>query len=275
METEAATTQTTVAVATRATQTESALALGTPQQQLAARAAALDYFVAPLSSLRSTLRGLMRQVLRMPSSAEAAMDVRLELQGIPASAFRCVYPEAVWLTSPDGSVETGLVRSMTTLNNMISMEHDLEHGLGCCKLVLPAEARVGRAIIAFAPTWQVWCRQDPETLACRAVISSWMVILDESGELRTPPNHTWTDSDESSIQGVLRSNLAQMVEEDWAVSPNFLRLLGQEEKAAEVQELLEQWEQRKRARLSRRGAARSTRASACASDAPNQLPPAE
>ena len=193
------------------------------------------------------------------------MDVRLELNGVPAAGLRLIYPEAEWLTSPDGSTETTLVRSMEQLNRLVVMDRELDHGRGCCKLVLPADARVGRAILAFAPVWQVWCKQDPESLAYHSVISGWLVVLDESGELRTPPNHSYSDAEESSIQQVLRANLRWMVEEDWAVSPTFLRLLGMEERAQEVQAALEVWEGRKRKRKTARLAAAASSASASAS----------
>ena len=88
--------------------------------------------------------------------------------------------------SPDGWTETGFVRSMERLNNLITMPEAM-FGVGCCKLVLPPDARVGRAILSFAPTWQVWCSVDPATLACQAVLSGWLVVLEESGQLRTPP----------------------------------------------------------------------------------------
>ena len=48
---ETASTQTTVAVATREAQTESALRFATPLEELAAKVRALDFYVVPVASL--------------------------------------------------------------------------------------------------------------------------------------------------------------------------------------------------------------------------------
>ena len=60
VETETAWTQTSVAVATRETQTESAVGFSSPLQELALKARALDSYVVPVASLRSTVSTALR-----------------------------------------------------------------------------------------------------------------------------------------------------------------------------------------------------------------------
>ena len=164
--------------------------------------------------------------------------MRMGLQGVPAAPFKLIFPEADWLVSPDGFTETGLVRSMAKLNSMLEMDELLDHGLGCGKLVMPAGARVGRTLLSFAPPMQIRCQEKRGSKVLQVVITAWLVLLDESGELRSPPNHTYTDAEETSIQAVLRANLLRMAQEEWAITPNFLRLLGWKTRGEEVEKEL-------------------------------------
>ena len=53
------------------------------------------------------------------------------------------------------------------------------------------------------------------------------------------PVHRYTDPEKESIQDVLRVNLQTMIDDDWAVSPMFLRLMGHHQRAADVQTNIE------------------------------------
>ena len=50
---------------------------------------------------------------------------------------------------------------MEQLNQMLPMGSFLTHGVGCCKLILPESALVGRALIGFSPIFQIWCKAYP------------------------------------------------------------------------------------------------------------------
>ena len=54
------------------------------------------------------------------------------------------------------------------------------------------------------------------------------------------------------IQEVLRDNLRWMVDEDWALSPMFYRLLGMDSRAAEVQTLINDHLEARAAKKARR-----------------------
>ena len=68
------------------------------------------------------------------------------------------------------------------------------------------------------------------------MLSGFLVILDESGEMRTPPNHSWTDAEEADIKLVMMENLRKMASWEWPLSEMFLEHLDEWE-AAQVQEL--------------------------------------
>jgi len=84
------------------------------------------------------------------------MEIELHFPALPYDAVHAIFPAAETLTSPDSAVTTGLIRSMQQLNETIVMEQSIPHGKGACKLVLPDTALVGRSILSFAPTWQLW-----------------------------------------------------------------------------------------------------------------------
>lgn len=118
--------------------------------------------------------------------------------------------------------------------------------------MLPTTALVGRSLLAYMPPFQVWCKTDAESGAVMSILTGWIVILDESGELRTPPNHTYTDEEEDLIQTTLRGNLERMRSSEMALSPTFLRLLGQTAEAAEVETAIEEKMEVQAARKRRR-----------------------
>ena len=142
-----------------------------------------------LSMLRATVYAELGGVLKMPKSTTASMKIELSFKAIPYEAMLAIFPSAETLVSPEGNVTIGLIRSMATLNTEMNMESVLVHGKGCCKLAIPETALVGRSVLSFAPTWQIWSRT-AQSGALETMLSGFLVILDESGELRNPPNHT-------------------------------------------------------------------------------------
>ena len=145
---------------------------------------------------------------------------------------------------------------MAKLNSMLEMDELLDHGLGCGKLVMPAGARVGRTLLSFAPPMQIWCQEKRGSKVLQVVITAWLVLLDESGELRSPPNHTYTDAEETSIQAVLRANLLRMAAGrvgDRAELPAAAGLeAGWKTRGEEVEKELAKWEMARVRRLEKR-----------------------
>ena len=198
-------------------------------------------FLTSSSSLRSTMYRELGNRLKMPNSMEAHMAVKVEFPGIPASGWKSLFPKLEWHLSPDGLTEVGVTLSPQVLNQALSMERIHAQAIGCCKLALPATALVGKSVLAFMPPFQVWCQTDAaESGSLQSILTAYLVILDESGELRTPPNHTYSDSEETLIQEVLRANLERMRGQEMPLSPTFLRLLGHHQEADEVQEAIEE-----------------------------------
>ena len=146
-------------------------------------------YISTVQMLTATVHAELACVLRMPKSDTSSMIIELTFKAIPYEAMLQVFPSCETHHSPDGAVTTGLIRSMGTLDSTIKMEQNMAHGLGCCKLVLPDTALVGRSILAFAPTFQIWTKVT-EFGALETMLSCYLVILDESGELREPPNKT-------------------------------------------------------------------------------------
>jgi hypothetical protein len=188
--------------------------------------------------------------LKMPNSLEAHMEMKVDFPGITATGWRTIFPSFEWHVSEDLSTQVGLMLNPAGLNQALSMNVVNLEAVGCSKLVLPATALVGRSVLAYAPPFKVWCKEDAESGAVLSILTGFLVILDESGELRTPPNHSYTDEEETLIQETLRENVEKMRSSEMPISPLFLRLLGHPQEAAEVQTALEEkLEARKRRRL--------------------------
>jgi hypothetical protein len=193
-------------------------------------------------TLRASLYRELANRMKIPNSLTADMQIRVEFPGVPPGAWKTVFPEprTQWLTSPDGATQTGLILSMSDLNLALRMENRItDTGLGCTRLHSPPTAFVSRTLISFTPPMQIWCKTE-EDGAVSSMMTCWMVLLDESGELRAPPNHTYSDEEEDLIQTTCRTNLRTMMEMDWALSPMFLRLLGNLELSATVEAALEE-----------------------------------
>lgn len=58
-----------------------------------------------------------------------------------------------------------------------------------------------------------------------SVLSLKLVILDESGELRTPPNQTYTDEELESLRFAMMTQLQEMAHKGIPLSPMFESLL--------------------------------------------------
>ena len=112
-----------------------------------------------MSMLEATVYAELATVLRMPTapseSRNPTMQIKLSFKAIPYDAMVELFPVAETMTSPSGAVTTGLIRNMHTPNQQINMEKVLPHGKGCCKLVLPETAMVGRSVLSFSPNWQI------------------------------------------------------------------------------------------------------------------------
>ena len=206
-------------------------------------------------TVRQTLYRELANRLKMPCSLTAEMRVVMDFPGIPAPAWKMVFPPPTteWMTSEDGETQTGLLLSMAELNNTIDMKMRLacNHVIGCTRLHLPPSAQVGKTLISLAPPLQIWIKKEPDG-AVSSMVTCWIVLLDESGDLRTPPNHPYSDEEEELIQETLRENLKTMILKDWPLSPTFLKLLGESTKAAEVEEALEEYATSMAARKRRR-----------------------
>ena len=158
-------------------------------RSVSVEATASTFFISEVSMLRATVYAELSNVLRMPKSETSSMVIELSFKGIPYQAMLQIFSTAETHKSPEGDVTTGLIRSMAQLNQEIQMETVLAQGMGCCKLVLPGDALVGRSVLSFAPTWTIWSKTAPSG-AVETILSGFLVILDESGMMRTPPNHT-------------------------------------------------------------------------------------
>lgn len=146
-------------------------------------------YFSEMGMLKATVRAELANVLKMPKSLTSSMKIELNFKAIPFSAMVRLFSGAETHTSPEGNVMVGLIRCMELLNDSMHMEEVLQNGMGCCKLVVPESALVGRSVLSFAPTWQIWSKAS-ESGALETIISGFLVILDESGEMRTPPDHT-------------------------------------------------------------------------------------
>ena len=178
-----------IAQHSKSTQTEVSPPQMTTRASVGVDATQPGMFFSMVSMLKATVYAELATHLRMPNSERAAMQIEITFKAVPYDALLAIFPEAETHHSPDGRVTTGLVRSMYSLNTQLEMESVIPHGKGCCKLVLPDSALVGRSILSFTPTWQIWSKIS-ETGALETLLSGYLVILDESGEMRTPPNHT-------------------------------------------------------------------------------------
>ena len=145
-------------------------------------------FFSQISMLSATVYTELGNVLRMPRSTTASMVIELAFKAIPYEAMIQLFPGSETHQAPTGNVTTGLTRSMYALNDQIQMENVLVHGKGCCKLVLPDAALVGRSILSFAPTLTIWSKT-ADSGALETILTCFLVIMDEGGSLRTPPDH--------------------------------------------------------------------------------------
>ena len=108
-------------------------------------------YISMVPMLSATVFAELANVLRMPQSDTATMQIELSYKAIPFEALLQVFHQAEPHWAADGMVATGLIRSMNVLNDQLKLENHLVHGRGCCKLVIPNSALVGRSILAMAP----------------------------------------------------------------------------------------------------------------------------
>jgi len=72
-----------------------------------------------------------------------------------------------------------------------------------------------------------------------SMLSANLVILDESGELRTPPSQPYTDVEETTIKTVLMQQLRRMLDKGWPISATFEQFLDDWEQATEEENATE------------------------------------
>ena len=198
----------------------------------------LGQYMTDIRCLRATVRGQLKSHLRMPTTESASMKVNITFLSTPLMAWKMPYGKDSfeWHSTRTRmeSVHVGLLQSPRKLNETLDMGKNMQYGNGSCKLAVP-EKGVARSIISYAPTFEVWHKAQIDG-TMESVLSGFLVILDESGEMRTPPNHSWTDAEEADIKLVMMENLRKMASWEWPLSEMFLEHLDEWE-AAQVQEL--------------------------------------
>ena len=208
-----------------AVQTEEGGAVGTSLEATRAQARHHGQFLTDARVLRASVRTLMKSHLRMPGTTTAAMELRLDFSSLPLMAWRMLFEQDSfeWHSQrgPTKSTHVGIIRSPRQLNSLLDMGRQIEFGIGSCRLVVPpGTGQVGRSVIGYVPTFQLW-HQALSDGTMTSVLTAFLVILDESGEMRTPPNHAFTDEEELEIKTVFMENVRLMEDLEWPLSERF------------------------------------------------------
>ena len=231
---------------------------------LHANAKYLGQVCFPLAQIVATMKDNANKMLRMPKAA-ASMVMEIAYPMVPFCALVAAFPSAEIFPEKDG-VQVALIRSMTGLWTDLELDDAAAHGKGCTRLVIADQEMCGRSLLSFTPV----ARLRTVTSKSGVVVTTLtcpFCILDESGELRTPKDKTYTDAETTEIiEFLCQYSLTPMYQEDWAISPLFLRLIGETDKADEVQAALE-------AALHQRGVMKSRRQERLALLPPAALPP--
>ena len=198
----------------------------------------LGQYMTDIRCLRATVRDQLKSHLRMPTTESACMKVNISFLSTPLMAWKMLYGKDSFewhsTRTKTESTHVGLLQSPRKLNQTLDLGKNMQYGNGSCKLVVP-EKGVAKSIISYAPTFQVWHKAKADG-TMESVLSGFLVILDESGEMRKPPDQAWTDAEEAGIKQVLMENLRKMSSWEWPLSPMFEEHLDAWE-AAQVQEL--------------------------------------
>ena len=181
----------------------------------------LGQFTTDARCLRATVKDCLKAHLRMPSSANASMQVTMPFSAIPLMAWKMLYPKGIieWHSerTKDKSTHVGLILCPQVLNTALDLGTMMYYGKGCTKLVVPPDGGAARSMIGYAPPFKIW-HQASANGTMQSMLSAYLVILDESGEMRTPPNHAYTDQEELAIKAVMIENLKKFSDWDFPMS---------------------------------------------------------
>lgn len=195
-------------------------------------AGGLGYFVTEKRSLLMTLKKHLRTHLKMPSMQNATMHITIPFSTIPVNAWMALFPSSMmeWHQQQENmkNTFTGLMldpmKVMTCPTLDLSTVMDNAHGP--CKAVLQSSSNSGaQSVLSYVPPVQLW-HQARSDGTMESMVSLFMVVLDESGELRTPPNQAYTDPEISAIREAVlyQTNQLQLLR-NVTLSPHFEQLL--------------------------------------------------
>ena len=212
-----------------AVQTDSMQDSGMSLEETRLQARHHGQFITDARVLRATVRAQLKSHLRMPGGDNASMKIILEYHSIPMMAWRMLFRanSVEWHSRRDSkkSTHTGLIKSPRLLNTLLNMGAAFQYGMGACRLVVaPSSGATGRSVIAFVPMLQIW-HESTSDGAMQSMLTCFLVVIDESGEMRTPPNNVFTDAEEIDIKTVLMENIRVMSDLEWPLSEVFLEHL--------------------------------------------------
>ena len=192
-------------------------------------------FITDARCLRATVKSELKTHLRMPSTQSATMHVTVAFHAIPLMAWKMLFPKGSFEWHSERtqlkSTHVGLIMCPFKLNNILDLGTVITYGKGSTKLMVGADGKgAARSMLGYAPPFKVWhqaCADD----TMQSMLSCYMVILDESGELRTPPDHAYTDAEELAIKSVMMENLKKYSDWEFPLSDMFLEHLDDWEQA--------------------------------------------
>ena len=218
---EASTMTDTTGTRTIATQTNSTGDQNSTLAEIRGLAKRCGHYTTDIHCLRATLRRELQTHLKMPSSVNPSLEVNIPFKAVPLAAWKMLFGSAVqWHERKTKTVYTftGLITDPKVLNSTkaLDLQEIVPYCLDMCKLVFPSSSREARSMLSYAPAFTIW-HQTKSDGTMESMISCKMIILDESGETRTPSG-AWTDEEETAIKAVMMEQLRLMVDIEWPIS---------------------------------------------------------
>ena len=178
--------------------------------------------------LLASVKKLLATHLRMPggpSATHATLQVTIPFHTIPLAGWKALFPQNTmeWHVDvkPQKVTSVGLIMDPWKVmsHSVLDLTARLEHAIGCCKAVVPPKGEV-KSVLAYTPPFKLW-HQAAKNGEMESILSANVCILDESGELRTPPNHVYTDAEELSIKTVMMEQVQKMADAEYPLSATF------------------------------------------------------
>lgn len=195
-------------------------------------ARALDHFVTERRSLLMTLKKLLRSHLKMPSMQNASLHVTIPFNTIPGSAWMGLFPATMmeWHQQKEAGAKntfTGLMLDpmKVMLCKTLDLSELMSNAMGPCKAVVSPSGSGAQTILSYVPPIQLWHQARNYDGTMESMISLFMIILDESGEMRTPPNHTYTDEETTAVKDAVLTQANHMYLSNVPLSPLFEQLI--------------------------------------------------